>query len=294
MNSARYSQVYLCLIVLAVIGTLFIPDTSGSFLIVGLAIAVTFLGLPHGALDFSVAKDLKLVSSFGSACTFLFVYILIAGLSIVFWLQFPAAGLILFFAISIYHFASDWRKVAPAYASLSLASIILCGSALFYSTNLVQIFTALLVSEKMAKAIVLGMRVVFCVSSLVFTVFLIRRLRTTTKINKWHLTEYITLILSSLVLTPLLHFGLYFCALHSPKHMADVGAKLTLSLWQTILVSLPFVGLTILIAAGLFLWFGSANINTNLLRWTFIGLFGLTMSHMFLITIWHRSASATR
>jgi len=115
-----------------------------------------------------------------------------------------------------------------------------------------------------------------------------------TKISAWSLSEYIALFVSSLVLTPLLHFALYFCVLHSPKHMADVGGELKFKLKQSIMASLPFVVLTLLISIALFFHFSSSPINIALLRWVFIGLFGLTMSHMFLISIWHRSIQATR
>jgi hypothetical protein len=54
----------------------------------------------------------------------------------------------------------------------------------------------------------------------------------------------------------------------------------------------PFVLLTLLLAATLYIGFTSSGnaieINTALLRWVFIGLFGLTMSHMLLISAWHR------
>jgi Brp/Blh family beta-carotene 15,15'-monooxygenase len=103
----------------------------------------------------------------------------------------------------------------------------------------------------------------------------------------WRVVEYTALLLSSLFLSPLLHFVLYFCVLHSPKHMRDVGNKLNVRFARLVVLSLPFVVVTMLLAATLYVWLGSANLGTDLLRWVFIGLFGLTMSHMLLVSVWH-------
>lgn len=294
MRKTLYSQIYISLVLLIAIAAAFDAGPAEGVLIIGLALSVAVLGLPHGALDFSIAKSLRLVNSFASACAFIFVYLLIAGVSIKFWLAFPAAALSLFLCVSVYHFASDWRAEMPLYAALSLACIILSGPAILYASTLNQLFQALLVSEENVSAIVFVMQTIFGVSSIMFIVFLSRMTGVDIKARAWSLSEYITLFVSSLVLTPLLHFGLYFCVLHSPKHMVDVGEELKFKLKQSILASLPFVILTLFISAGLFFYFSSSDISTALLRYTFIGLFGLTMSHMFLISLWHRSINVAR
>ena len=122
-----------------------------------------------------------------------------------------------------------------------------------------------------------------------FLYFVIQLVLSKTRPGVWQITEWLTLILSSLILSPLIHFGLYFCLLHSPKHLRDVGMKLRVSVKRAIVISLPFVILTIVLAAGLYELFGSSRLSTDLLRWIFIGLFGLTISHMLLIHLWHRS-----
>ena len=91
------------------------------------------------------------------------------------------------------------------------------------------------------------------------------------------------------MLSPLLHFGLYFCLLHSPKHLQDVGVKLHVSIKAAITISLPFVIFTTVLAAVLYQFYGNSDLNVDLLRWIFIGLFGLTMSHVWLIHLWHGS-----
>ena len=105
----------------------------------------------------------------------------------------------------------------------------------------------------------------------------------------WQYIEWLAIIFSSLILSPLIHFGLYFCLLHSPKHLQDVGVELGVSIKRAVIISLPFVILTIILGAVMYEFFGSDKLSNDLLRWIFIGLFGLTVSHMVLIHLWHGS-----
>jgi Brp/Blh family beta-carotene 15,15'-monooxygenase len=289
MNKVRYTQIYLCVFLLCIIGALLNLHLPESYMIVGLAIAVTLLGLPHGALDFAVAKSLKLISSFNSALYFILVYTAISAFSIALWVGFPATSLGLFFCVSIYHFSTDWRNTMPRYARLGMASIIICGSSIMYSSTLLTLFTLLFLTAETANLIIQGMQIMFWIGITAFAYFIMQLLKANLTLDKFTLVECVALIVSSLTLTPLLHFALYFCLLHSPKHLNDVGEELQLSVSKAIILSLPFVALTIVLAAILFEFFGVNDVNVDLLRWIFIGLFGLTMSHMLLINLWHRS-----
>jgi hypothetical protein len=68
-----------------------------------------------------------------------------------------------------------------------------------------------------------------------------------------------------------------------------VGVELGVSIKRAVIISLPFVILTIILGAVMYEFFGSDKLSNDLLRWIFIGLFGLTVSHMVLIHLWHGS-----
>lgn len=289
MNKARYTQIYLCVFLLSIIGAFLNLRLPESYMIVGLTIAVTLLGLPHGALDFAVAKSLKLISSFNSALYFIIIYTTTSAFSIALWLGFPATSLGLFLCVSIYHFSTDWRNTMPLYARLGMASVIICGSAVIYPSTLLTLFTALFLTAETANLIIQGMQLVFWVGVATLAYFIVQLLKANLELNKLTRFECAALVASSLTLTPLLHFALYFCLLHSPKHLHDVAEELQLSVSKAIALSLPFVALTIILAVISFEFLGVNDVNVDLLRWLFIGLFGLTMSHMLLINLWHRS-----
>lgn len=302
MTKLRYTQGYLgvllCTLFIALLGL----NIASSYLLIALSLAVIILGLPHGALDFAVAKSLGLVDSPNSALYFVTGYIALSALAIVFWIVYPVFGLALFLTISIYHFSTDWRSIMPSYASIGLAAVIICGSAIFYSATLLRLFTALLLSPKSAAWIIQSMKLIFAAGLTMFLYFVFHAVQNKQRdklkvrqqykqtVSKWFYAEWIALIISSLVLSPLLHFALYFCLLHSPKHLQDVSATLDVSVGKAIIVSLPFVLLTLLFAVVLFKLVGTSTLDITLLRWIFIGLFGLTISHMLLITLWHQEA----
>jgi Brp/Blh family beta-carotene 15,15'-monooxygenase len=289
MNKLQFTNIYLWVFLVAVFITLANINISQDVLIIGLGIAVVLLGLPHGALDLHVAKSLNLVSSFKSGFFFMVCYVVIAAISILFWIKLPAIGLVLFLAVSLFHFASDWRDIMPNYAGTSLACIILSGPAIQHSEILVDIFSSLLLSIDEANKIILGMQALFGLSILLFLTYLATLIKSASKVNRWQIAESVTLISGSLLLHPLIHFGLYFCLLHSPKHLLDVSSLLGIKLSKLVIISLPIVVLTLVIAIILYKIYGTADITNDLLRWIFIGLFGLTMSHMALISFWHRS-----
>jgi Brp/Blh family beta-carotene 15,15'-monooxygenase len=289
VNKLRFTQTYLVAIGLSALAMLLHIELSNTAGIVALAIAVIILGLPHGALDFAVAKSLNYVNSGRTAITFLLVYTAIAALSILFWIELPGAALSLFLCISVFHFSADWRVTMPFYARICLAAIVLSGPSVVYASTVLDLFTALLVSNEVASWIIQAMQLIFGLACMGSIYFVISAFKGKNVKSGWQVIEWTGLIISSLLLTPLLHFALYFCVLHSPKHLLDVSKIIRVSFVKVIVVSLPFVILTVLLAGILFKLIATEDINVGLLRWTFIGLFGLTMSHMLLIHLWHRS-----
>jgi Brp/Blh family beta-carotene 15,15'-monooxygenase len=289
VSKLRYTQFYLSICTLAIIATLINLDMSSDNLIIMLALAVIFLGLPHGALDFAVAKSMNFVPSISLAIRFIAVYMGIAALSIIFWVYMPEAALVIFLSISVFHFSADWRLSLPFLSRLGLASSLICGPSVFHSSTVTDLFTALLVTAEAANWIVQGMRLTFYIGTLFFLYYVIRSLFRKKSQDVWQYIEWLTIIFSSLILSPLIHFGLYFCLLHSPKHLQDVGVELGVSIKRAVIISLPFVILTIILGAVMYEFFGNDKLSNDLLRWIFIGLFGLTVSHMVLIHLWHGS-----
>jgi len=73
MGKLHFTQIYLVTLGLSVLALLLNIELSNVTGITALALAVVILGLPHGALDFAVAKSLNYVTGVRTACSFLFI-----------------------------------------------------------------------------------------------------------------------------------------------------------------------------------------------------------------------------
>ncbi|MFQ3220627.1 MAG: Brp/Blh family beta-carotene 15,15'-monooxygenase, partial [Paraglaciecola sp.] len=163
VSKLRYAQIYISVCTLAALATLANINMASDNLIIVLALAVIFLGLPHGALDFAVAKSLNLVTSVSSAIRFVTLYSAIAALSIIFWIWVPDIALVLFLCVSVFHFSADWRVTMPFLSRVGLACIVLCGPSVLYSAALTDLFTALLLTTQAANWVIQGMQITFYV-----------------------------------------------------------------------------------------------------------------------------------
>jgi Brp/Blh family beta-carotene 15,15'-monooxygenase len=95
------------------------------------------------------------------------------------------------------------------------------------------------------------------------------------------------------VFHPLAAFLLYFCFVHSVRHIADLGAARFpangghAARWL-LRESMPFTVATILLAAAIWLLFArSSAYDETMIRTIFWGLSALTVPHMILTAWWH-------
>ncbi len=253
--------------------------------IAAMASLVILFGLPHGALDVELARKMNLVVSIKTALIFLIVYILLAALGIALWLAVPTIGLSIFLLISAYHFSDDWSGILPRWLCLVIGSIVICMPAVFHGETVSEIFQWLLISEAQAAIIVSILYYCGLAGSVLLVTGLIFN-----RSSPMLLLEIALLWAVAALLSPLLFFIVYFCFLHSMRHLIDCSQKLEYSPRQCYIKSLPILALTLVIALCGYYFFNSGKVNQDILRWVFIGLFALTIPHICLITLWYRSS----
>jgi Brp/Blh family beta-carotene 15,15'-monooxygenase len=260
-------------------------------LLVILSFFLLIIGLPHGALDLIVALDLNAVNSVLEACLFLFGYVAIAGLSIVFWLHFPALAMSVFLLISIVHFSADWRKSQSRLVRYSIATILVCGPTALYAEQVSSLFEILMLSRPEVQAIVAWMRVALWSATGLLVILLVIQTARIQRLS-FECVEITALFCSSLLLPPLWHFTLYFCALHSMKHILDVVQTSKQSHTKLLRTSLPIAAVSIAAVIGAAWFFRQGSWEQSFIRAFFILIFGLTISHMCIIHMWHRRFNA--
>lgn len=259
-----------------------------------LAVGVVLAGLPHGALDPWVAWRAGLWRTRAGFAAFNLAYVAIVLAVLGIWQVAPGASLVVFLAISAWHFGGDWRQELSAWARAGCGLALLALPSLGAPSETSAVFALLAGDEGRVLAGWLGtaapwLAVVAAGSALVVL----------------HKSPAAALELGAaaafaLLLSPLVFFLLYFCTLHSPRHLrlaaqsADPGQRRRMAG-----VALIYTLLTLAAAAIAWPWLGGdvaspAAPEANLIRILFIGLAALTVPHMIVVMLSEQRQAALR
>lgn len=257
----------------------FLNTYSSGYEIVCALFFITFLGLPHGALDFEIAKEYKLIHNFEKKAVFLGGYLATSAICAYFWILYPAIALVLFLTISIIHFSEDWRHTGSKTEALSISTMLLCLPAIVSKGEVKKYFTLLQIELAETEMILLGMASCFFLAVLLF---FIKTIKNEFK-NKTAFIEVSTLTLMGCLIPSLLYFLVYFCFLHSLNHMENLSQRLRKGQRELWIKSIPIVLATIAFSLPVTLQWQSIELERVAIQWIFIGLFALTVPHMVLI-----------
>lgn len=266
----------------------------GQELLLILAVAVAIAGLPHGALDPWVAWQAGIWRKRGGFVAFHLAYLALAAAVVAFWHWAPGTSLAAFLLVSAWHFAGDWRHALPGWLRLLSGAALLTLPAWHWPEQVRGAFSLLAATGGTAIADVLT--IVAPGSALVLAL---------AALMAWPRSpaaaiELITLIVLAVLLPPLLYFAVYFCALHSVRHLrtAAVAAGPMIRVRMTA-VALLYSALTLLIALLAWPWISQLGAQASgwqdgLLRMVFIGLAALTLPHMLVVMQAERTLGHSR
>ena len=244
-----------------------------------LALGVVLLGLPHGALDPATAEQANLVRSRTSLVAFNAGYTLVALAVIGLWWLFPVLTLGIFLAVSAWHFSGDWRAVLPNWAQWIGGAGLLMMPIVFHTEAVADIFTTLSGPGGGELANVLG-QAGLAVPALMLGVALYAAAR-----KAWaSALELLTRTVLGWVAPPLVFFVVYFCLLHSPRHLREHFDASAPSEHPKLWRMLVLYTMATLLLAGPLLWLWSGGtLGEATLRLVFIGLAAVTVPHMLLM-----------
>ena len=249
--------------------------------------AIVIIGLPHGAFDGAVALALGYGKDLKSMLVFMVSYLSIAALVVLFWLEFPELSLIIFLGISILHFGLGDSQ--PGSLVQRGIQIIAHGGTVVILISLLNWSEVELIFDKLIGEKSVFLQLIIVVSGYVMvgvltSYFILAYLRPKLRVR---LAELAVLAIAFGLLPPLVGFSLYFCGVHTPRHLARVWHAISEDgRGQTKVLTLALVfTLASWIAGGLSLWLVSAaeTIDEAILRVVFIGLAALTVPHMILV-----------
>ena len=246
---------------------------------------VVLIGLPHGAFDGAIANHLGAGRSLATAAKFIASYCAAAGLVIAIWIAFPSVTLALFLIISMIHFGRGdaSAKSGPAFMIQVLlhGGLPIFGIIYFQQSSVIPLFDALTNGASDLAISVSKIMVPFL--GLMAGLYGLMAFRDASLRARF--AEFILLAMAFAILPPLVSFALYFCIIHTSRHMRRIWHVLasTSSPRGLYRQAAGFTLASWLVGGAAFLWLETGNLDVALLQVVFIGLAALTVPHMILV-----------
>jgi Brp/Blh family beta-carotene 15,15'-monooxygenase len=246
---------------------------------------VVLIGLPHGAFDGAIANHLGAGRSFAATAKFIASYCAAAALVIAIWIIFPAITLALFLIISMIHFGRGdaSAKSGPVFMTQVLlhGGLPIFGIIYFQQSSVIPLFDAL--TNGASDLPILISKIIVPVLGLMAGLYGLMAFRDASLRARF--AEFILLAVVITFLPPLVSFALYFCIIHTGRHMRRIWHVLasTISPKGLYRQAAGFTLASWLVGGAAFLWLENGDLDAALLQVVFIGLAALTVPHMILV-----------
>jgi Brp/Blh family beta-carotene 15,15'-monooxygenase len=245
-----------------------------------LAALVAILGLPHGALDPLIARRIGLWHGPVSFALFNFGYLGAVVVVVVLWMFAPGLSLVVFLTVSAVHFGGDWNADRALWLRVVAGIALLCLPSLAHQDEVASLYNTLALGAGSAIA---GAQL--WIAPFALAGMLVGAVLAASSGRPWESVELTLAAALALIAPPLVFFAIYFCALHSARHLrkgfaAENRGRLTIGIavLYTIVPILAAVGVLFAASRG-------PSLDATLLQIVFIGLAGLTVPHMILVAL---------
>lgn len=279
MNALRLQGLVFSLLALAMAAlSVFLVPMNPQQVLWLAALLIVLLGVPHGALDSIFAKELLQITSRLSWAGFAVCYLLLAAGVVALWWVSPLLFLVGFLGISVLHFSGD-----PAPGTAFLSRFLYGGSVVVLPTlghaDEVGSLFSLLVGVEAALPVTAALHLMAWPWLAALALVAVASGR-----RDWLLALEITAV-GSLVLAapPLLGFAVFFCGMHSLRHILRTQKYSGFTPQRLALVAVfPMLAVLSMAALG-WAWLPDSPVNERVLRFLFVALAALTVPHMLLV-----------
>ena len=253
------------------------------------------VGISHGALDNYKANKILKIYKIDNKFVFYFSYTSISILIIISWIFFSLITLSAFLLIASYHFGrEDTSFLIKKNSSfdqllyLVKGSLIIFSPLFFHTDETLKIFELLLINNNFLIFIknehwVINVCLIFNFLGYLYFVF-----RNNFDNFEILFLDLLLILVINFIFSPLLAFTIYFCFLHSIRHIISIVLELDEANFSNgiklfIKKALPLTVVTaILYLLAVFLIANFYGFNTAIIQVIFIGLASLTFPHILL------------
>jgi len=249
------------------------------------------VGISHGAMDnYKANKILKI-----NKIIFYLIYTLISLLVIIFWFFFASLTLLVFLLVASYHFGREDTSFLNIENSnfdqlfyLIKGSLIIFAPLFFHIDETLKIFEVLLINDEVLFFIKDQHWIVNICLGLGILGYLYFVFKNRFKDFEILLLDILSILILNFVFSPLVAFTIYFCFLHSIRHIISISYELNQNSCSDgakmfIKKALPLTILTALLyLLSLVYLSNSYGLNDVIIQIIFIGLASLTFPHILL------------
>lgn len=264
---------------LVVVACVYLPPLAQPKQLVVLTPLILLLGVPHGALDPIFVRQILHIQSNVAWVLFTLGYLSLASSVVVLWWCAPMLFLVLFLLVSIFHFSGDLVGNPPKIFRIFYGgAIILCPLAL-HSTQVSSLFE-ILVGANNANGFVLTLKWMAWPWAIAIGVVATLGIRQNTRCS----AELLSVAALLIAAPPLLGFTVYFCCMHSARHILRVLNYSRQGTFKHLVAvaALPMLATLVAVAMGWHL-LDELPIDTRITQILFVGLAALTIPHMIIV-----------
>ena len=256
------------------------------------------IGVSHGSLDNMKGRKLFQIFGINNIFIFYFSYILISLIVIFFWITIPSISLLIFLIVASHHFGKEdtqFLVIENSYLNQLLfflkGSLIIFSPMYFHFDDTISLFKLLLIDNESFYEFLNWIEtnnILFygIVISTLSSVLLVTKNFELRKFTIFF--DYFSILIINYYFSPLIAFTIYFCFLHSVRHIISLVFELDKNnLINGLKIftkkAFPLTILTIIFCfLGLYLLNNTYNFDSSIIKIIFIGLASLTFPHILL------------
>ena len=264
------------------------PHLTPTMLLGALSLVV-ILGVPHGSLDVLFARQTYQLIHISKWIKFLSLYMASCLLIITLWLLAPGLFFVAFLVLSAIHFSDDINLPGHQLLKLSYGFAIISLPALVNGEELKNLYGMIIDAELAQQIVLISKYVSLFLLPFVFLLFYIN------KVNFRSQLEIISISILFLLSTPILAFTVYFCLMHSARHLVRSRFFLGGFKRQQFIYALILPTIAVMVMGfGIWHFKLTPSFERGLIQIIFVGLAALTVPHAWVLNKAKFSKWATR
>lgn len=264
------------------------PHLNPTMLLGALSLVV-ILGVPHGSLDVLFARQTYQLAHMTKWIKFLSLYMASCLLIIALWMLAPGFFFVAFLILSAIHFSDDINLPGHQLLKLSYGFAIISLPSLMNGNELTNLYGMIVDAELAQQIVQISKYVSLFLLPILLLLFYIN------KVNFRSQLEITSISILFLLATPILAFTIYFCLMHSARHLVRSRFFLEAFQRQQFIYALILPTIAVIIMGfGIWHFKLAPSFERDLIQIIFVGLAALTVPHAWVLNKANFSKWATR